>query len=71
MRNADESGSIFTHLITHIDRAAISSTYTTDKLIVTKLVRRTVQGPLAFAIDSFIANIELSRDDIPQSLIKP
>ena len=74
VRTADGTCPNATRLwIKNIDRAA---TYTTDMLIVTKLVRKTVQGSLEFAIESFItektiANIELSRDDIPWSLIKP
>ena len=74
VRTADGTCPNATRLwIKNIDRAA---TYTTDMLIVTKLVRKTVQGSLEFAIESFItektiANIELSRDDIPCSLIKP
>ena len=74
VRTADGTCPNATRLwIKNIDRAA---TYTTDMLIVTKLVCKTVQGSLEFAIESFItektiANIELSRDDIPWSLIKP
>ena len=59
--------------IKNIDRA---TTHTTNMVLITKLVRKTIMGPLQFAVESFLtekttANIELSRNDITWSIIKP
>ena len=60
--------------IKNIDRA---TTHTTNMVLITKLVYKTIMGPLQFAVESFLTektmeNIELSRNDITwlPSLIK-
>ena len=59
--------------IKSIDRAA---THTKNQVTITKLVRKTIQGPLEFAVESFLTektvlNVELCHDDIPWNIIKP
>ena len=59
--------------IKSIDRAA---THTKNDVLITKLIRKTIKGPLEFAIESFltektVTNIELCHDDIPWTIIKP
>ena len=59
--------------IKNIDRAA---THTKNQVTITKLVRKIIQGPLEFAVESFLTektvlNVELCHDDIPWNIIKP
>ena len=59
--------------IKSINRAA---THIKNQVTITKLVKKTVQGPLEFAVESFltektVVNIELCNDDIPWNIIKP
>ena len=59
--------------IKSFDRAA---THTKNQVTITKLVRKTIQGPLKFAVESFLTektvlNVELCHDDIPWNIIKP